>query len=360
MACDRRIQVPLALSFIASAWGIQSNAINAAAPESALSTTNVKFESFDRDPGWEGVNNRSAQHNEPRSVRQDFGYSATSAHAGGGVGEIGGFIAPAGEAAFYAKKIEPADLEHPLIASGTLAIGDGGTHFLLGFFDSATLNEWRTPNTIAFRLNGRGDKFFAYVEYCTAKWRAGGDSTPFPSVTDPQTGRWSLIGYPTNQALKWSLKYDPTANNGNGSITATIGNDTAICNLDPTHKRDGATFTHFGIVNIIKSADSGSEAWFDNIAVNNEPIESFDKNPNWDSSNNRRTYQTRLVRPWFDFGFSDTNFAGGKRRGELGGQIFRGDCRETARMACYGDRIGPLSARSASPGFRQNRTHTRR
>jgi hypothetical protein len=50
-----------------------------------------------------------------------------------------------------------------------------------------------------------------------------------------------------------------------------------------------------------------------------------------------------MVRPWFDFGFSDTNYAGGKAQGELGGQIFRGDCRDPGRMACYGDRVERLT-----------------
>ena len=64
----------------------------------------LKTESFDRDPGWVGVNNRSATTRDPIKIRQDFGYSAKTAHAGGRMpGEIGGFITPAGEAAFYGK-----------------------------------------------------------------------------------------------------------------------------------------------------------------------------------------------------------------------------------------------------------------
>src|SRR5262245_55570528 len=58
-----------------------------------------RTERFDRDPGWEGRNNRSAA---PRNIKQDFGWSDT-AHAGGQRGEIGGFITPAAEPAFYAK-----------------------------------------------------------------------------------------------------------------------------------------------------------------------------------------------------------------------------------------------------------------
>src|SRR5713226_3203 len=56
-----------------------------------------RVEHFDRDPGWEGRNNR-AENPKPRRVRQDFGYSRT-AHAGGQAGEIGGLITAAAEAA---------------------------------------------------------------------------------------------------------------------------------------------------------------------------------------------------------------------------------------------------------------------
>ena len=38
----------------------------------------LKTESFDREPGWLGVNNRIAQEREPIAIRQDFGFSANS------------------------------------------------------------------------------------------------------------------------------------------------------------------------------------------------------------------------------------------------------------------------------------------
>lgn len=312
----------------------------------AASDRTIKTETFDRDPGWEGINNRSAQTIEPVTIRQDFGYSSRTVHAGGKPGqpgEIGGFITAAGEAAFYGRPIEVGSLNRPLNASGTMKIGRGATHLLLGFFNPKTVNEWRTPNTISIRLNGRGDNFFAYVEYCTSKWRAGGDTTPFPSVTDPATGRWNLLGFPCDESLPWTLKYDPSGNNGLGVVTASIGTHTAVCNLDTTHKQDGATFTHFGILNVMKSADNGSEVWFDDISINGGPVEMFSRDPKWEGRNNRTTYESRIVRPRFDFGFSDTNLAGGAAKGELGGLIFRGDCRYPEKMGCYGDRVGPLT-----------------
>jgi lysophospholipase L1-like esterase len=321
--------------------------LTSAVAKSESTAGTMKTETFDRDPGWVGVNNRSARTIEPVQIRQDFGFSPETAHASGGrskdKGEIGGVITPAGEVAFYGKAIKPMSFDEPLSASGTMTIAPGGTHLLLGFFNATSVNEWRTPNTVAIRLNGRGDNFFAYVEYCTSKWRAGGDTTPFPSVTDPATGRWNLIGFPCQQSLRWTLNYDPQGNDGKGVVTATIGEHKAICNLDDSHKLDGATFTHFGIINVMKSADSGSEVWFDNISINGSKAEAFSRDPKWEGRNNRKSYETRIVRPRFDFGFSDTTFAGGKGRGELGGQIFRGDCRYPDKMASYGDRIGPLT-----------------
>ncbi len=304
----------------------------------------LKRESFNRDPFSAGVNNRSARMHQPRQVRQDFGFSEKTNHAGGiSPGEVGGFISPAREAAFYAKVIAPKNLGEPLSASGRLLIGKGSTHVLLGFFNASTVNEWRTPNTIAFRLQARGNKFFAYVEYCTALWRAGGDTTPFPSAVDRKSGRSTLIGFPCEKSFGWWLVYDPKGNNGNGTVTATIGSTTAVCNLEKSHKQDGAIFNRFGVMNVMKSADAGSEVWLDDVRVNGGETETFARDPNWEDRQNHTTMQTTVVRPWFDFGFSDSNFAGGKSRGELGGQIFRGDCRYRERMACYGDPVGPLT-----------------
>ena len=136
-----------------------------------------RTERFDRDPGWEGRNNRASR-NSPRTVRQDFGFSPSTRHAGGrAAGELGGLITPAAEPAFYARRISPRSFRDPLTASGTLACGAGPVHALVGFFNGETVNEWRTPNTIAIRIQGRGDRFFAYVEYATRSV-AGGRRRP--------------------------------------------------------------------------------------------------------------------------------------------------------------------------------------
>jgi hypothetical protein len=309
-----------------------------------LASAEERRESFDRDPGWDGRNHR-AKTPEPREIRQDFGYSPTRHCGGSAPGEIGGLLTPAAEPAYYAKSIPTATFNDRLTASGKLACTGRQFHVLVGFFNADTINEWRTPNSIVLRLYGRGDVFYAYVEYCTSRWRAGGDSPGgFATVDDPEhPGKKQLRGFKSAGAIhEWSLEYDPAGDNGRGVIVATIDGERAVCQLDLGHKADGAAFNRCGLLNIPKSFDSGGELWLDDVTINGQK-EDFSRDPGWDALGNRRTYKTLGVRPRFDFGYSDTHFAGGQTRGELGGVVFRGDNRHAERLAYYGDRLQNLS-----------------
>jgi hypothetical protein len=300
-----------------------------------------KTEHFDKDPGWEGVNNRATTP-EKRTVRQDFGYSRTN-HAGGQPGEIGGFITPAAEPAWYAKRIEPKTFSDPLTASGKLRCNGRAFHVLIAFFNADTANEWRTANSVAIRLLGRGDVFYAFVEYATSKWRAGGDSPGgFATVKDPKTGRTNLRGFRTDATHEWSIRYDPKGNGGSGSITVTIDDEAAACHLSPGHRADGATFNRFGLMPVLKSAVAGGEVWLDDVTIDGAK-EDFAKDPRWEGVNNHKEYVSADVRPRFDFGYSPTRHAGGLAAGELGGLVFRGDCRYRERLAAYGDRLAELT-----------------
>jgi hypothetical protein len=151
------------------------------------------------------------------------------------------------------------------------------------------------------------------------------------------------VGFPSGLKVhRWELRYDPAGNKGGGEMTATIDGQASVCHLDAGHKADGATFSRFGILNVMKSADGGSEIYVDDLNVNGEP-ETFDADPKWEGRGNSSTYRTNNVRPRFDFGYSATHFAGGAAAGELGGLIFRGDCRYPERMAYCADRVGPLT-----------------
>lgn len=312
--------------------------LNPAAP---VHDSTERIERFDRDPGWDGRNNRAA---EPRArhVRQDFGYRRTS-HFGGAPGEIGGFVTPDAEPAYYGKRIKLHTLVQGFSASGRFAGASGKFHILLGFFNHATLNEWRTPNSAVVRLQGRGDHFYAYLEYCTSRWRAGGDS-PRGFVDSGSGGRRPA---PLKFALtpvvhEWSLRYDPEGAGGRGALFATMDGIEAQCDLGDGHRSDGATFDRFGLLNVIKSADDPGEVYLENLSIDGvrQPL---DRDPEWEGRGNRKEFDSVQVRPRFDFGYSPTHFAGGERAGEIGGTVYRGDGRYPARMAYYGGRIGQLS-----------------
>ena len=54
----------------------------------------------------------------------------------------------------------------------------------------------------------------------------------------------------------------------------------------------------------------GGRLWLDNLVINGE-AEEFSRDPRWDAAGNRRVYETRNVRPRFDFGYSPTHYASG-------------------------------------------------
>jgi len=303
----------------------------------------MRLENFDREPpNWESVNNRN-KYFEPKTVEQNFGYSATTSHGGGQPGEIGGRINPAGEPAYYGYRLpRPLNLDSPMTAEGRLFVARGSGHCLLGFFNTNTLNEWRTPNTLVARINSRGETFHCHLEYCTSRWRASAGV-----IGEIEQGeRISPVEIPGGKAYQWKMAYDPHGAGGNGLLTFTMNGKTARCEIESSQRRgEGVTVTHFGLLPVLKTWDGAGEVWLDDVTINGVAF-NFSEDPKWDAFNNRRTYVTTDTRPKFDFGWGPTHFSGGKMAGELGGLIFRGDCREPARMAAYGDRLGTLTLKS--------------
>jgi len=299
----------------------------------------LRTENFDyQPPNWEGVNNRNT-FIEAKTVSQDFGYSPATSHAGGKPGEIGGRINPAAEPAWFGFALpRPLTFDSPMKAEGRLNVAPGPNHFLIGFFNTNTLGGWRTPNTLVARINGRGASFHCHLEYCTSRWRAGAGV-----IGEIVRGeRLKPVENPGGKPCQWTLSYDPNGEGGRGLLTFSLNGVTARCEVSPEHRRDGITVTHFGLLPVLKAWDSPGEAWLDDVTINGVAFD-FTAAPNWEGLNNRRTYMTMNVRPKFDFGWSPTHYSGGSVAGELGGLIFRGDCRDPHRMAAYGDRIETLT-----------------
>src|SRR5437868_11994460 len=109
-------------------------ALGSALSAEETSKTIQKSQSFDRDPMWEGRNNRIVPKELP-TVKQEFGYSQTH-FASVTPGEVGGLVTRASEPAYYAVRLKPRSLEEKFSASGTFAITKttpgGGVFF--GFF----------------------------------------------------------------------------------------------------------------------------------------------------------------------------------------------------------------------------------
>src|SRR6516165_8176539 len=76
-----------------------------------------KTESFDKDPGWEGHNNRLSP-KVNRVVKQEFGYTLTN-FAGKEKGEIGGTLWRSPDRTYYAAKIPTRTLNDKMSGTGT-------------------------------------------------------------------------------------------------------------------------------------------------------------------------------------------------------------------------------------------------
>jgi hypothetical protein len=299
----------------------------------------VVRESFDKDPGWEGFNTRLVP--EPAPVtRQHFGWRDAN-HAGGKArGEIGGRVQRSRTAAYYATPIKPRTLNEKLYASGRFAVtaDDGTSGVLIGWFNKDSRG-WRTPNSLAMRLDGNGGRgYILFYEYGTQHDLAGGGGAfEGPRYQTTKTPFFK----PDGTTHTWTLQYDPTGANGGGLMTFTVdGTRKYEQPLDPGHKVDGATFDRFGIWNA-QTTGAGMEVYFDDLEVDGQAMD-FTSDPKWEGLGNDVEFADRVMRPFQDFGFSPTNKAGGKSAGEFGGVIWRDD-----KPAYYGAAVGRLTLNDA-------------
>jgi hypothetical protein len=303
-------------------------AISATAAEPML----PKIETFARDPHWDGFRNRMKQ-DEPRTTQQSFGYRNSSRAGGAAAGEIGGLVQRSSDAAFYAMPIAPKSLDDRLHASGVLAVpfAGGGSGVMFGWFQ-APPRSWRTPNSLGFRLDGNGGKFWMFYEYGTGRWRTGGGG----AFEGEQYQRTPTPPFPADgKPHRWSLDYDPAGAEGRGEITFKIDDRTYRLTLAEGHRAEGARFDHFGIWNVQTPGDQ-LELYVDDLEVDRQTF-SFDVDPRWDAHRNVANYPERFVRPFHDFGYTQTSHAGGQA-GEIGGIVFRDE-----QPSYYAAQVEPLS-----------------
>jgi len=277
----------------------------------------TRFE-FTADPDWDGYRNRLLG-DRLRETRQDFGYR-TSQHAGGAhAGEVGGFVQRSTTPAYYALPIPPRDADQTLVASGKLAVtaAEGGSGALVGWFHDQSSRGWRTPNSVAMRIDGNGGSFWLFFEYGTRDWQTGGggafagdryQTTPTPPFRAD------------GAAHDWRLEYDPHAASGRGMLRLSIDDREYEYELPEGHRQAGFELNRFGIWNQHSSGD-GLELYLDDLTVDGQRLE-FDQDPAWDTLGNQAKFLDRVRRPLHDFGHSRSQHAGAQL-GEIGGIFFR-------------------------------------
>jgi hypothetical protein len=312
-------------------------------------TTSVKVEHFDNDPGWESYNNRIAP-KSAKTVRQDFGYCST-AFAGAAPGEIGGTIWRCSKQASYADKVPAKTLHDRLSASGTFAItkSSGSSGVFIGWF-KADQPETSRQNSLGLRLAGEGSGARLTLQLVTATNQACGTKIT-PWVVDKTKPRGAGRKYrPTaigNDGTRytWKLDYDPEANDGHGQMQFTIRSNrekpeefegkTFTVPLPQGYKAQDTTFDRFGLVNSMRPGNAMS-IYLDDLEYDGQKRD-FAADPGWIGRGNHAQYERRDEGGAHDFGYSESNFAGGAP-GELGGMIWR-----SGVYGYYADRVGPLS-----------------
>jgi hypothetical protein len=190
---------------------------------------------------WQGSGNRAEGKEALQAGAHDFGHSAKTNFAGGEAGEAGGaFWRTESNFGTYADRIGPLTLEDRIEAGGKVVLQAGAldSDMALGFFNSASRDKSPTAaNFLGILVGGptrRGHMFSPSLSI------ANGDKSKVPS------GPVLMPGKP----YEWTMLYDPTANNGKGSVQVTLGEGKVTLDLKPGEKANGATFDRFGLMSV--------------------------------------------------------------------------------------------------------------
>ena len=263
------------------------------AAASALGQEYSRTRRFDRNPGWDGHNNRPAE-KKAVTVIEDFGYSLTRHSGGKSAGEIGGRVVRSSRSASYLKPLERVlTLNDPLHSSGRFVVkqtgGMSSLHF--GWFNSKTIGETSfATNALRIRLIGESNGCEVGVGFTTSQGqghdvRATGVGPKGAKVRD-------FNRIPINTLYTYDLRYDPKGNNGSGRIIFSLGGDgphtvkDIIVDVNPKLRKTGALYDSFGIVNSRAEPGGALVAFFDDLTLDGQTL-SFDENPGWVGKNNR-------------------------------------------------------------------------
>jgi hypothetical protein len=283
----------------------------------------LRSEDFATDPRWESYRSRLLPNPLP-VVRQDFGLR----HGG-----IGGWAQRAITPAWFGRIIPPRTLTNKLSASGKFAVtNDGGASGVMFGWFNETSRGWRTPNSLTFRIDGNGGRYWVFYEYGSRHWLTGGGgcfegdryqetpTKPFPADGTVHT---------------WALTYDPEGAEGKGLMTFVLDGRTYTQVFAPGHKEDGAEFNRFGMFNV-QTTGGGMDIQFTDLVLDGQALDLRD-GAGWQGRGNQVQFEDRNLRPYHDFGWSLTSKTGGQA-GEIGGIVWRDEA-----PAYYAAKVGPFS-----------------
>jgi len=295
-------------------------------PATTPAQSPLKTEHFDRDPGWEGHNNRIELAKVP-IVKQDFGYSTTS-FASAAPGEIGGSVQRSTRPAMYAAEIAPKTLDDRFSAAGTFAIkasgGSGGVFF--GFVNAQQPGGSGRPIGslgLDFDFENKGGRL-------AVRLITGGNQSCGTFITPYLPGKYRTTPLKNDGTrYSWTLDYDPAGANGQGRFTFHLRSDNhPLPVIDPAlpaasqkeerarfptttkfevdlpagYKQQGTTIDRFGLMNMMK-AGGVTQIYFADLRLDGKPID-LSKEPAWIGAGNRDSYEDREQTGAHSFGFS--------------------------------------------------------
>jgi hypothetical protein len=171
-------------------------AILVAHPARPADPPRLKTEPCDRDPGWDGFNNRLAPANAP-TITHAFSYSPTR-FATDTPGEIGGQVWRSNTVGYYGRPIAAKTLAEPLAASGTFALtkSTASSGVFLGWFGHEQPGAGRPVNAPGLDIDGEGSGGRLAVHLISTHDRICGTFiTPFtPGGYRPMPAGWTGSG----------------------------------------------------------------------------------------------------------------------------------------------------------------------
>jgi hypothetical protein len=138
---------------------------------------------------------------------------------------------------------------------------------------------------------------------------------------------------------RFAVSYDPAGAQNRGQFRATVDDlPQATFALAPGVKQQQFSFTHFGLLNHLKSG-SPMIVYFDDLILNGEKLD-FSQDPKWEAHANHETFVDHDIAGRQHYGFCDSHFAG-QQAGELGGTLWRSE-----KPSYYADTVGPFTLRT--------------